>query len=86
LARDERAGTSGLLSSLFFLRGYRCIPECGWRGLRFSRSRFRAGQRRLKVALIVMLFLVAAAATVNFVLSRSGLRSGPAHDGVEESG
>src|ERR1039458_2063218 len=80
VARDERTGASGLLIGLIFLRGYRCTPECGWRGLRFSRSRFRKQKKRLRVALIVAVFILTAAATVRFVLSRVGTRSGSTGD------
>jgi len=76
LARDERSGARGLLTDLLFLRGYRCTPECGWRGLRFSRSRFRRQKKRLRVALVVAVFILMAAATVRYVLSRDGSRSG----------
>jgi hypothetical protein len=70
---------------LIFLRGYRCTPECGWRGLRFSRSRFRKQKKRLRVALIVAVFIVLAAATVRYVLSRVGTRTGSGvDDGIGE--
>ena len=85
LARDERLGLEGALVSLLFLRGFRCKPECGWRGLRFSKSRFRHRKSRLKVAVIVVFFVLAAAVAVHVVLSRVGSGSGPAHDeGIQE--
>lgn len=74
------------MTNLIFLRGYRCTAGCGWKGLRFSHSRFRARKKRLRGALIIVLFIVTAAATVHFVLSRVGLRSNDSHnDGIEES-
>ena len=65
-----------MLTDLLFLRGYCCTTECGWRGLRFSRSRLRRQRKRLKVALIVAVFVLMAAATVRYVLSRGGSHSG----------
>ena len=84
LAHDKRTGIGGLLTGLIFLRSYRCAHECGWRGLRFSRSLFRARSRRLRVAAIVVLFVVVAAASVYFMLSRAGLRAGGSHDDSAE--
>jgi hypothetical protein len=85
LARDERSGINGVLGSLLLLRGYRCTTECGWRGIRFSRSRFRRQKKRLKSALIVAVLLLAAAATVRYALSRTGSRSGgTGEEGVGE--
>ena len=69
-----------MLTGLVLLRGYRCTPECGWRGLRFSRSRFRRQKKRLRVALVVAVFILMAAATVRYALSRVGTRSGAAGD------
>jgi hypothetical protein len=84
LARDERSGAVGLLTDLIFLRGYRCTAKCGWRGLRFSRSRFRRQKKRLRVALVVAVFVLMAAATVRYVLSRAGARPSPVDEGVVE--
>jgi hypothetical protein len=80
LARDERSRASGLLTRLVFLRRYRCTTECGWRGLRFSRSRLRGQTKRLKNVLIVAAFALAAAATVRYLLSRTGSSPGGADD------
>ena len=81
LARDERSGAGASLTDLIFLRGYRCTLECNWRGLRFSRSRFRRQKKRLRVALVIAVFILMATATVRYVLSRAGSRSG---SGVDE--
>lgn len=70
---------------MFFLRGLRCKPACGWRGLRFSRSRFRQRKRHLISALFVVLFIAIAAWTVRYLLSRAGAgQGGPADDGIQE--
>ena len=69
-----------MLTGLVFVRGYRCTAECGWRGLRFSRSRFRRQRKRLGGALVVAVFILMAAATVRCALSRVGPRSGGAGD------
>jgi len=59
--------------------------ECGWRGLRFSRSQFHRTARKLRVAFVVALFIVLATATVRFVLSRVGSQSSATHDeGIQE--
>ena len=85
LTRDERPGTTGLLARLFFLRGLRCKPACGWRGLRFSRSRFRQRKRHLISALFVVLFIAVAAWTVRYVLSRAAsVPGGTGDDGIQE--
>jgi ABC-type maltose transport system permease subunit len=69
------------------LRVYRCTTECGWRGLRFSRSQFRRRKRRLKATLFVVLFIVTAAVTVRYVLTHLGsVQSPPGDDGIQESG
>jgi hypothetical protein len=75
----------GRLTRFFLLRGFRCTTECGWRGLRFSRSRYRARKRQMKAALLIVLFIVAAAATVRYMLSRASSRGGGGHDdGIQE--
>ena len=85
LARDERSGIDGVLTGLLFLREYRCTTKCGWRGLRFSRSRLRRQRKRLKVALVVAVFILIAAASVRYALSRVGQRSGGAgEEGIGE--
>ena len=85
LAHDERRGVGGSLTALLFLPEYRCTPECGWRGLRFSRSRFRKHKKRLRSVLIVVAFMLASAATVCYVLSRVGPRPEPGgDDGIGE--
>jgi hypothetical protein len=84
LARDERSGIYGALTGLLCLRGFRCTTKCGWRSLRFSRSRLRQKRKRLKSALIVAAFMLAAVATVRYMLSRSG--SGPDGAGTEGIG
>ena len=85
LARDERPGTMGTLARLIFLRGLRCKPNCGWRGLRFSRSLFRRRKRRLMYALFIVLFIAMAAWTVRYVLARAALgRGGAGDDGIQE--
>jgi hypothetical protein len=85
LERDDHIGTIGFLATLLFLHGFRCTAECGWSGFRFSRSQFLRRKRKVRAALVVLLFLVIAAVTVRFVLSRVGLGSGPLHDeGIQE--
>ncbi len=84
MARDERVGANGFLLGLLFLRGYRCTPDCGWRGLRFSQSRFRKQKKRLRVAVIVAVFLLMAAVTVRYVLARVGTRTPTGGDGIGE--
>ena len=75
----------GFLATLLFLRGYRCTTKCGWRGLRFSRSQFLRRKRKLRVAFVVALLILLAAATVRLVLSRVGSSSSATHDdGVQE--
>jgi hypothetical protein len=83
LSQDERSVWKGLLVLLPLFRRFRCTKECGWRGIRFSRSRFRRSKRRLRILLIFLLFFLAAAATVRVMLSRVGPRS--VHDeGIQE--
>ena len=84
MARDERSGVAGWLAGLIFVRGYRCTAKCGWRGLRFSRGRFRRQKQRLRVALVVAVFLLMAAATVRYMLARAGARPSPVDEGVVE--
>jgi hypothetical protein len=72
-----------LLASLLLLRRFRCTTQCGWRGLRFSRSRFRKSKKKIRFALIVLLFVLAAAYTVRCMLPRVG--AGGSHDeGIQE--
>lgn len=83
--RDERLGIAEVLTRLLFLRRYRCTSECGWRGLRFSRSRLRRQSRRLKRILIVAAFLLAAASTVRYLVSRAGsISDGTGNEGIGE--
>ena len=75
----------GFLSSLLLLRWFRCSRECGWRGLRFSRSLYFHRRRRLMTAVIIALFVLLATAAVRMVLSRVGSRSSATHDeGIQE--
>jgi hypothetical protein len=69
---------------MLFLRGYRCTPECGWRGVRFSRSRFRRQRKRFRVVVIGLVFMLIAAGAVRYVLARMGPSSGPSDDGIRE--
>jgi len=63
-----------------------CKPNCGWRGFRFSRSLLRRRRKRLRYALFVVLFLVATAMTVRYVLSRAGAGQGRhVDDGIRKS-
>jgi hypothetical protein len=85
LARDGRSGVDRVLTGLLFLRGYRCTTECGWHGLRFSRSRLRRQKKRLRSTLIVAAFVLAAVATVRYMLSRTGSHTGsPDDEGIGE--
>jgi len=73
------------LARLFFLRGFRCTTECGWRGLRFSRSQYRRQKRKLRALLFFLLFVVVAAITVRYVLARIGSGpNGPRDEGILE--
>jgi hypothetical protein len=69
---------------MLFLRGYRCTPECGWRGVRFSRSRFRRQRKRFRVAVVGLVFMLMAAVAVRYVLARMAPPSKPSDDGVRE--
>jgi hypothetical protein len=67
------------------LRGWRCTPECGWRGLRFSRSLFSRGKHRVRNAGIAVLVVLGAALAVRHVLSRAPERASPTGDeGIQE--
>lgn len=81
---DERRGTNGFLFRMLFLRRYRCTPECGWRGVRFSRSRFRQQKKRFRVVVIGLLFMLTAAVAVRYVLARMGPPGGSVDDGIRE--
>ena len=85
LVREVRTGANGLLLSLFFLRRLRCTTKCGWRGLRFSRSLFRARRRRLGATLMVVLFIMTAGVTVRYLIARFGSNTGsPPDQGIED--
>ena len=85
MARDQNRGLGGRLTRLVFLREYRCTAECGWRGLRFSRSRLRRQKKRLRLALVIAVFILMAAATVRYVLSHNVSQSGgEGDDGIRE--
>ena len=85
LSHDERAGTTAQLARLFFLRALRCKPNCGWHGLRFSRSLLRRRRRHLTYALFVMLFVATAAVTVRYLLARAASGQGSTGDeGIQE--
>jgi len=84
LSRDDRRGPAGLLASLLFLRGFRCDTACGWRGLRFSR-RIHKYKQRFRRALVIAIFILAAALAVRYALSRLGSSRGAADDdGIQE--
>jgi hypothetical protein len=84
-ARLERQERTGVIVRFLLLRIFRCTTECGWRGLRFSRSRLRARRQQLKTAVVVALFIVTAAVTVHYMLSRASSRASGTHDdGVQE--
>jgi len=73
------------LASLLFLQRLRCNTKCGWRGFRFSRTQYRRHKRQLKVSLFVVLFIMAAAVTVRYAISRFGSgQSGPRDEGIRE--
>jgi hypothetical protein len=75
----------GALASLLCLQRMRCTSKCGWRGVRFSRSQLHRRKRRLKTTLFVVLFIVIAAVTVRYALSRYGSRpSEPRDEGIRE--
>ena len=75
---EGHSGEKGLLASLLFLRWFRCTTQCGWRGVRFSRSQFRKNKKKIRFALIAVFFLLAAVYTVHFMLPRVG--AGGSHD------
>ena len=76
---DERRRLANLLS----LRRFRCTRECGWRGVRFSRSQFHKSKKKIRLALIVIFFILAAAYTVRYMLPRVGT-GGTHDDGIQE--
>jgi hypothetical protein len=72
-----------VLTGLFFLREYRCNTKCGWHGIRFSASLFRRKKKRLSRAMIVLAFLVGAAATVRYMLAgASPPKKNPGDEGI----
>jgi len=80
---ESHSGEKGLLASVFFLRRFRCTTQCGWSGFCFSRSQFRKRKKKIRFALIVVFFVLAAACTVRYMLSRVGV--GDSHDdGIQE--
>jgi uncharacterized membrane protein AbrB (regulator of aidB expression) len=63
----------------------RCSTQSGWRGFHFSRSEFRRRKRRLRATLFIVLFIIATAMTVRYVLLRVSSGEGGAHDdGIRE--
>ncbi len=84
LRHDDRAAEGVLLGTLFFLRRYRCSTQCGWNGIRFSRSRYRRSKKKLRFALVVLVFVVAAAMTVRYMLPRVGTEG--SHDEEVQGG
>ena len=81
LVRDDSTAVPIRLARLVFLRGLRCNTKCGWRGFRFSRSLLRRRKRRLRATMLVMLFILATAMTVRYVLSRASSGQAAAHEG-----
>lgn len=59
------------------LRIWRCTPECGWWGLRFSISLFRQGKTRLRKAVVLVLMVVGGVFAVRYALSRAPERPMP---------
>ena len=67
------------------LRGWYCTPECGWRGLQFSRSLYRQGQRRTRKIVLAVLVALGAALAIRLALSRVQGRALPTGDeGIHE--
>jgi len=72
-------------AKLLFLRGLRCETKCGWRGLRFSRNKFRRGKRSLRKTLLAGILLLIVVVIVWHALTRAGSNLGGAHgDGIQE--
>jgi hypothetical protein len=71
------------LASLLLLRWFRCSAQCGWRGLRFSRSQYRKRKKKIRFALVVLFFVLAAAYTVHYMLPSDGV-GGTHDDGIQE--
>jgi hypothetical protein len=82
---DDRAAEGVVLGTLFFLRRYRCSTQCGWKGIRLSRSRYRRSKKKLRFALVVLFFAIAAAMTVRYMLPRVGT-DGNHDEDVQEGG
>jgi hypothetical protein len=80
---EGHSGEKGRLSRLLFFRRYRCTAQCGWRGLRFSRSQLRKSKKKIRFVLIVLFFVLAAAYTVRYMLPRVGV-GGSHDDGIQE--
>jgi hypothetical protein len=74
---DDQAAQRLAARVLPFTRAYRCSAECGWRAIRFSRSRFQRVKRKLRVGAVVLLFFMAAAFTVRQLVMRVGPRPAP---------
>ena len=83
LVPEGHSGDKGSLATLLLLRRFRCSSQCGWRGLRFSRSQYQKSKRKIRFALIVLFFVLAAAYTVHYMLPHVGT-GGTHDDGIQE--
>jgi hypothetical protein len=67
------------------LRRWRCTPECGWHGYRFSRSQFHRRKRQVRMALLIVLGAMAVVGLVWYALSRVSARGGATQEeGIQE--
>jgi hypothetical protein len=80
LTIEDASGPRRLFLRALMLRIWRCTPECGWRGLRFSISLFRQGKNRLRKVILAVLFGVGCVFAVRYALSRAPERSMPTGD------
>jgi hypothetical protein len=67
------------------LRVWYCTSECGWRGLRFSRSLFSRSKHRARNAILAALVVLGSALVIRLALSRLQGRAPPTGDeGIHE--
>lgn len=80
LTIENLAEPRRLLLRALMLRIWRCTPECGWRGIRFSVSLFHQGKTRLRKAMVFILMLIGCVVAVRYALSRAPERPMPTGD------
>jgi hypothetical protein len=65
------------------LRHWHCPSECGWRGFRFSHSKFHERTKQIRSALVIALIAVLGAGAIWYALSRTS-PGGHHDDGIQE--